>query len=89
MTAKDRFRIVVTIGVFILGGLIINHTFVLLTVVIECVATSLPASYEAELVEDILALMASFSGEIYGQRSAQRRKKIHGKAIDTDDRSKN
>ena len=41
---------------------------------IECVSVSLPKSYENELVEDILALMASFSGKIYGNRSGQRRK---------------
>ena len=34
-----------------------------------------PKSYEAELVEDILALMASFSTKLYGRRSAERRKK--------------
>ncbi len=34
----------------------------------------LPKSYEAELVEDILSLMASFSAKIYGKRSAERRK---------------
>lgn len=32
-------------------------------------------SYEAELVEDILSLMASFSSKIYGRRSSQNRKK--------------
>lgn len=32
-------------------------------------------SYEQELVEDILSLMASFSAKIYGRRSSQNRKK--------------
>ena len=32
-------------------------------------------SYEEELVEDILSLMASFSARIYGKRSAENRKK--------------
>lgn len=32
-------------------------------------------SYEEELVEDILTLMASFSARIYGKRSAENRKK--------------
>lgn len=31
-------------------------------------------SYEDELVEDILTLMASFSAKIYGKRSADRRR---------------
>jgi predicted site-specific integrase-resolvase len=32
-------------------------------------------SYEEELVEDILSLMASFSARIYGKRSAENRKR--------------
>jgi hypothetical protein len=32
-------------------------------------------SFENELVEDILSLMASFSAKIYGRRSSQNRKK--------------
>jgi len=32
-------------------------------------------TYEQELVDDIMSLMASFSGKLYGQRSAERRKK--------------
>ena len=44
-------------------------------VTLEWVEESLPKSYEAELVEDILALMASFSAKIYGKRSADRRRK--------------
>lgn len=43
-------------------------------VVIECMENVLPKSYEGELVEDILSLMASFSAKIYGKRSAERRK---------------
>jgi predicted site-specific integrase-resolvase len=35
----------------------------------------LSKTYEAELVEDILSLMASFSAKIYGRRSSQNRKK--------------
>ena len=35
----------------------------------------LPKSYEAELVEDMLSLLSSFSAKIYGRRSAERRKK--------------
>lgn len=31
-------------------------------------------TYEAELVEDMLSLMASFSAKNYGKRSAERRK---------------
>jgi predicted site-specific integrase-resolvase len=30
-----------------------------------------------ELVEDIMMLIASFSGKLYGKRSAKRRKKIN------------
>lgn len=44
-------------------------------VVIECVEDDLPKSYEAELVEDIVSLMASMSAKIYGQRAANNRKK--------------
>jgi len=32
-------------------------------------------SFENELVEDILSLMASFLAKIYGRRSSQNRKK--------------
>lgn len=38
-------------------------------VIIECMEQILPQSYEAELVEDILSLMASFSAKIYDGRS--------------------
>lgn len=44
-------------------------------VTVEWVEESLPKSFEAELVEDILALMASFSAQIYGRRSAERGRK--------------
>lgn len=44
-------------------------------VTVEWIEESLPKSFEAELVEDILALMASFSAKIYGRRSADRRRK--------------
>lgn len=44
-------------------------------VVIEVLEDTLPKSYEAELVEDIISLMASMSAKIYGKRSAENRKK--------------
>jgi predicted site-specific integrase-resolvase len=44
-------------------------------VTVEWIEESLPKSFEAELVDDILALMASFSAKLYGRRSAERRKK--------------
>jgi len=41
------------------------------------VEETLPKSYEAELVEDIMSLVASSSSKVYGKRSAEnRRKKI-------------
>lgn len=42
---------------------------------IEMIEDVLSKSYESELVEDILSLMASFSAKIYGRRSHQNRKK--------------
>jgi len=42
---------------------------------VEWIEDTLPKSYEAELVEDILTLMSSFSAKIYGKRSARNRKK--------------
>jgi predicted site-specific integrase-resolvase len=42
---------------------------------VEWAEDTLQKSYEAELVEDILSLMASFSAKIYGRRSSQNRKK--------------
>ena len=44
-------------------------------VAIEYVEETLPKAFEAELVEDMLSLMASFSAKIYGKRSAENRKK--------------
>lgn len=41
---------------------------------IEWTQETLGKSYEEELVEDIISLMASFSARIYGRRSAQNRK---------------
>ncbi|NEP85652.1 MAG: IS607 family transposase [Okeania sp. SIO2C2] len=40
---------------------------------IEMIESVFPKSYEAELVEDIVSLMASFSAKLYGKRSSQRR----------------
>ncbi len=34
-----------------------------------------PKTYEAELVEDIMSLVASSSSKVYGKRSAENRKK--------------
>jgi excisionase family DNA binding protein len=42
---------------------------------IICVEQVLPKSLESELVEDMLALVATFSAKIYGKRSHQNRKK--------------
>ncbi len=42
---------------------------------VEWVEEVLPKSYEAELVEDMLSLLSSFSARIYGKRSAENRKK--------------
>jgi len=42
---------------------------------IELAEEILGKGYEAELVEDILSLMASFSAKIYGRRNSQNRKK--------------
>lgn len=42
---------------------------------IEWTDEMLGKSYEEELVEDILSLMASFSARIYGKRSAENRKR--------------
>lgn len=44
-------------------------------VTVEWVNEILPQSFEAELVEDMLSLIASFSSKIYGKRSAENRKK--------------
>lgn len=42
---------------------------------VEVVEEILPKSFEAELVEDMLSLLSSFSSRIYGKRSGKRRKK--------------
>jgi excisionase family DNA binding protein len=44
-------------------------------VIVEWVNDVLPKSYEAELVEDMVSLMASFSARVYGKRSAENRKR--------------
>jgi len=46
---------------------------------IECVEDVLSKTYEAELVEDVLSLMSSFSARIYGKRSAKIRRKAKRK----------
>ena len=47
-------------------------------VAVEWCEEVLPKSYEAELVEDMLSLLSSFSAKIYGKRSSERRKKASG-----------
>lgn len=42
---------------------------------LEWVEDVLPKSYEAELVEDLISLMSSFSARIYGKRSAENTRK--------------
>jgi DNA invertase Pin-like site-specific DNA recombinase len=42
---------------------------------VEWIDDVLPKSYEAELVEDMVSLMASFSAKVYGKRSAENRKR--------------
>lgn len=44
-------------------------------VTVEWIDDVLPKSYEAELVEDMVSLMASFSAKVYGKRSAENRKR--------------
>jgi putative resolvase len=44
-------------------------------VAIEWLEDVLPKSYEAELVEDMVSLMSSFSAKVYGKRSAENRRK--------------
>lgn len=46
---------------------------------IEWTDEVLGKSYEEELVEDILSLMASFSARIYGKRSAENRRRQRAK----------
>jgi predicted site-specific integrase-resolvase len=45
------------------------------TVLMLYTSKTLPKSYEAELVEDIMSLVASSSSKIYGKRSAENRRK--------------
>lgn len=49
-------------------------------VAVEWTQETLEASYENELVEDMLSLIASFSSRIYGKRSAENRKKKNANA---------
>lgn len=42
---------------------------------VEWLEDVLPKSYEAELVEDMVSLMSSFSARVYGKRSAENRRK--------------
>ena len=44
-------------------------------VTVEWIDNVLPKSYEAELVEDMVSLMARFSAKVYGKRSAENRKR--------------
>ena len=50
---------------------------------LEIVEETLPKTYEAELVEDMLSLISSFSSRIYGKRSAENRRK---KKLDEDNK---
>ena len=52
--------------------------FTQLGVEIVCIEQVLPKSFETELVEDILTLMASFSAKIYGKRSHQNKIRKRG-----------
>lgn len=54
---------------------IYERYFKSLGVEIIIVEETLPKSYEAELVEDIMSLVASSSSKVYGKRSAENRKK--------------
>ena len=49
--------------------------FMQLGVEIVCVEQVLPKSFESELVEDMLALIATFSAKIYGKRSHRTKKR--------------
>lgn len=57
------------------GGGLLEAYFNSHGVEIEWISETLGKSYEEELVEDILSLMASSSVRIYGKRSAENRKK--------------
>jgi len=54
---------------------IYERYFKSLGVEIIIIEQTLPKSYEAELVEDIMSLVASSSSKVYGKRSAENRKK--------------
>ena len=54
-----------------------------LDVEIIIVEQTLPKSYEAELAEDIMSLVASSSSKVYGKRSAENRKKKKENEINT------
>ena len=56
-----------------------------LGVEVVCAKQVLPKSFEAELVEDMLALIATFSAKIYGKRSHQNKKKKKGAAKNGND----
>lgn len=47
---------------------------------VEWLENVLPKSYEAELVEDMVSLMSSFSAKVYGKRSAENRRKKKAEA---------
>jgi len=49
-----------------------------LNIEVIIVEETLPKSYEAELVEDIMSLVASSSSKVYGKRSAENRRKKRG-----------
>jgi putative resolvase len=55
--------------------LIYERYFKSLGVEVIIVEETLPKSYEAELVEDIMSLVASSSSKVYGKRSAENRRK--------------
>lgn len=44
-------------------------------VAVEWISETLTQSFEAELVEDILSIIASFSSKIYGKRASENKKK--------------
>lgn len=54
-------------------------------VIVEWMEDVLPKSYESELVEDMLSLLASFSAKIYGKRSAERRKAKKSEEVSAND----
>jgi DNA invertase Pin-like site-specific DNA recombinase len=64
---KDRF---IRFNAAILTRFLNSHG-----VQVEWMQDVLPKSYEAEIVEDMMSLIASFSAKVYGRRSADRRRK--------------